>query len=228
MSRSPAAPPALAATRSRPGPISSAEAEARHQRILAAARALFVEHGLGGTSFDAIARAARVTKRTIYLLYQSKEGLFVAALIDCVDAIANAVRRTADAADFESTLTGIARSYELAQSDPETLAMYRLAIGESARMPIAARQAINFYGEHSALGVVTALLERAQARGLVRFTSLDRFVQLFLDLILAPQFTRWVIGSTPVSEDTVPDEVARILRATDDLYELPSPVVAPR
>jgi AcrR family transcriptional regulator len=206
--------------RSRPGPVSSAEAEARHQRILAAARALFVEHGLGGTTFDAIARAARVTKRTIYLLYPNKESLFVAVLIGCVDAIAEAVRRTPDEADFESTLIGIAHSYMRALSDPETLAMYRLAIGENERMPAEVRQAINFYGEHSALGVVTTLLERAQARGLVRFTSLDTFVHLFLDLILTPYFVRWLIGEVPLDSDK-PVAAARFLKATDDLVVLP-------
>jgi AcrR family transcriptional regulator len=218
LSRSAAVPPARpAALRSRPGPVSSAEAEARHQRILTAARALFVLHGLAGTTLDAIAREARVTKRTIYLLYQNKEGLFVAVLSSCVDAIASAVRQTPDEADFESTLIGMAHSYTRALGDPETLAMYRLAIGESARVPAEARQAINFYGEHSALGVVTTLLERAQARGLVRFTSLDTFVQLFLDQILAPHFARWLLGGVPQGDDK-PVAVSRFLKATDDLF----------
>lgn len=222
MSRSSTVPPAEpAVARSRPGPVSSVEAEARHRRIFEAARALFVAQGLGGTSFDAIAREARVTKRTIYLLYQNKEELFVAVLTDCVDAIANTVRQTADEADFESTLLGIANSYARAQSDPETLAMYRLAISESGRLPAEAREAINLYGEDSALGVVTTLLERAQARGLVRFTSLETFVHLFLDLILAPHFVRWLIGGVHPDGGDKFLAITRFLKATDDLFVVP-------
>lgn len=204
-------------TRRRPGPVSSAEAAARHRRIIDAARRLFVTSGLGGTSFDAIAREAQVTKRTIYLLYKSKEGLFVAALTDCVDAIANAVSSIPDQQDLTATLIGIATAYARALDTPETLAMYRLAIGESARIPHEARHAINLYGEHSALGVVTVLLQRIEDRGLVRFKSISRFAHLFLDLILAPQFTRWLIGEAPPDSTSA---VSRFLKAADDLFEV--------
>lgn len=203
----------------RPGPVSAAEAETRHQRITTAARTLFVAHGLGGTSLDAIAREAQVTKRTIYLLFHSKEGLFVAALTDCVDAIADTVRRTADAPDLASTLVSIAQAYAQALDNPQTLAMYRLAIGESQRIPLEARQAINLYGEHSALGVVTALLQKAQDRGTVQFESLESFSHLFLDLILTPHFTRWLIGDAPCDDKHA--AVRRFLKATDDLYRTP-------
>ncbi|MGP3792622.1 TetR/AcrR family transcriptional regulator [Pseudomonas sp. B392_1p] len=201
----------------RPGPVNAAEAESRHRRILGAARKLFVTHGLNGTSLDAIARESQITKRTIYLLFQSKEGLFVATLTDCVDAIADAVRRTPDAPDLASTLVGIARAYAQALDNPQTLAMYRIAIGESERIPPEARHALNIYGEHSAQGVVTALLEKAQERGVVKFRSLDIFSRLFLDLILAPHFTQWLLGAAPPPEK--PDAVSRFLKAADDLYE---------
>lgn len=210
-----AVPTKLSSTR--PGPVNAAEAESRHHRILTAARRLFVAHGLSGTSLDAIARESQITKRTIYLLYQSKEGLFVAALTDCVDAIADAVRRTPDAPNLASTLIGIAEGYAQALDNPETLAMYRIAIGESERIPLEARHAINIYGGHSAQGVVTALLEKAQERGMVKFHSLDIFSHLFLDLILAPHFTQWLVGASPSFEKS--DAVNRFLKATDDLYE---------
>jgi AcrR family transcriptional regulator len=211
-------PPTAPRTRRRPGPVSSAEAAARHRHIVDAARRLFVAHGLAGTSFDALAREAQVTKRTIYQLYQNKEGLFVAALSDCVDAIATAVRQTPDQRDLATTLAAIATAYGRALENPETLAMYRLAIGENARIPVEARHAINLYGADSALGVITTLLQRAEERGLVRFRSLSLFAHFYLDLILAPQFCRWLIGEAPPHSDAA---VVRFLKATDDLYLLP-------
>jgi TetR/AcrR family transcriptional repressor of mexJK operon len=48
--------------------------------ILAAAKALFPERGYEGTSMDAIAQAAGVSKLTVYSHFQDKDTLFVEAV----------------------------------------------------------------------------------------------------------------------------------------------------
>ena len=50
--------------------------------ILAAAKQLFPEQGFDGTSMDAIATAAGVSKLTVYSHFTDKEGLFVEAIRD--------------------------------------------------------------------------------------------------------------------------------------------------
>ena len=53
-------------------------AETRQERrdgILAAAKALFTRFGYRKTSMDEVARAARVTKPTVYAYFPSKEDL---------------------------------------------------------------------------------------------------------------------------------------------------------
>src|SRR5580704_2226779 len=50
-------------------------------RILDAARRLFLERGLAGTSVDEIARLARAGKPTIYARFPSKETLFTAVVL---------------------------------------------------------------------------------------------------------------------------------------------------
>lgn len=52
------------------------EIDARDQRVRQAAAKEFSEHGLQGASVEAIARAARVSKQTIYQRFGGKEGLF--------------------------------------------------------------------------------------------------------------------------------------------------------
>jgi len=215
---------AIRPARSRPGRVSAEEAAARHRRIIDAARRLFVRDGLGATSINAISRDARITKRTLYLLYGSKECLFVEVLKDCVDAIAAVAREApADSDDLPGLLADIAGRYARALDNPEALAMYRLAIGENARLPPEARSAINLYGAHSALGVVATRLRAAEAGGMVKFVDVDRFAHLFLDLILAPRFTRWLVGDGAPTEspDNDADAIRRFLRATDDLYRVP-------
>jgi AcrR family transcriptional regulator len=50
--------------------------EAKHQRILEAATAVFLEHGYKDASIDEIARRADVAKGTVYLACESKADLF--------------------------------------------------------------------------------------------------------------------------------------------------------
>src|SRR6516165_1996170 len=59
-------------------------------RILEAARRLFVERGLAGTSVDEIAARARAGKPTIYARFPDKEALFTAVVMRNVSAIVGA------------------------------------------------------------------------------------------------------------------------------------------
>lgn len=56
------------------------DSEATRSRILDAAVEEFAAHGLAGARIDRIAVSAKANKRSIYVYYESKEGLFTAAL----------------------------------------------------------------------------------------------------------------------------------------------------
>jgi AcrR family transcriptional regulator len=55
-------------------------AEATRRRIVDAARRLFARHRLAGTSIEAIARQARVSAPTVYLVFASKLAIAIAVL----------------------------------------------------------------------------------------------------------------------------------------------------
>ncbi len=57
-----------------------ARVQAKRDTIHLAATALFLQLGFEGTSMDAIAAEARVSKQTLYRYYQNKETLFMAVL----------------------------------------------------------------------------------------------------------------------------------------------------
>ena len=59
----------------------------RQQRILNAARKVFIERGKGGARVDAIARKARVNKALIYYYYSSKDQLYYHVLKHTFSAI---------------------------------------------------------------------------------------------------------------------------------------------
>ncbi|GAP76272.1 transcriptional regulator, TetR family [Pseudoalteromonas sp. SW0106-04] len=48
----------------------------KQQAVITAAIALFAQHGLAGTTMEAVAGKAKVSKRTLYKYYSSKEHLF--------------------------------------------------------------------------------------------------------------------------------------------------------
>lgn len=56
------------------------EAERRDARLLDVATNLFMERGFDGTSIDAVAEAAGVSKPTVYAHYHDKRDLFAAVL----------------------------------------------------------------------------------------------------------------------------------------------------
>src|SRR3982074_3563746 len=58
------------------------EAARRDERLIEVATNLFMERGFEGTSIDAVAEAAGVSKPTVYARYRDKGDLFAAVLRD--------------------------------------------------------------------------------------------------------------------------------------------------
>ncbi len=92
-----------------------------HKRaaIIAAARELFVRDGFERTSMDAVAAAAKVSKRTVYDYYGDKRRLLlgvleytgqalVAAVHTAIDKYLSNQAEIHDAADLERALAGVA------------------------------------------------------------------------------------------------------------------------
>lgn len=65
-----------------PRPFTSGETAAIRERLLAAGLASFSRRGLRGTTVEALARAAGISKGAYYGFFASKEALFIALLED--------------------------------------------------------------------------------------------------------------------------------------------------
>jgi AcrR family transcriptional regulator len=66
-------------------PIRKGQAQRTRERVVDAARRLWVAHGMGATTIDAIASEAKVSVQTIYGAFASKGGILT-ALLDQLDA----------------------------------------------------------------------------------------------------------------------------------------------
>jgi AcrR family transcriptional regulator len=123
-------------TTTRRGRPTHAEAKKLHQKLRKAAVATFVRYGYDGTTMEAIARAAGITRRTLYARYPDKRAVFV-------DVIPWALtRRTEDdsshdldGSDLRAALVAIGRAGLERAIDPDIMRLTRIAMNESARFP---------------------------------------------------------------------------------------------
>jgi len=104
--------------------------ERRRPLILDVAFELFLEHGYKGTSMDAIAHAANVTKPVIYACFSSKAELF-GALLDreeqrMLEHFSAALQTSTGLQDLQATLSAGFTSMLQAVSD--TPDIYRIAL----------------------------------------------------------------------------------------------------
>src|SRR6202795_651941 len=108
--------------------------------ILDVATMLFLGHGFGATSIEAVARRAGISKRTFYHRFSGKEVLFEAVVRRLIERWSPPF----DAALFDApSLAEMLRRAAVYMLDvaltPEALALHRLVIAEATRFPALAR-----------------------------------------------------------------------------------------
>ncbi len=140
------------------------------ERLLQGAFAVFREHGFAGASTLEIATRAQVSKRDLYALFDSKQAMLAACITERAGRMRHPLNLASQGPDsreaLEATLVQFGKSILHGLSDPDVLAVYRLAIAESTRAPDIARTLDKAGREanHLALG---AWLAKAQEHGLV-------------------------------------------------------------
>jgi AcrR family transcriptional regulator len=156
--------------------------EAKSQRILDAGLQVFAQEGYAGTSMDAIALAAGVSKPTLYMYFGSKEQLFEAIMVS---------RRDAMLEPFEGASQGLvpdlltfAWAYAEVVMKPEFLSLARLIIAESQRFPDIGR-AYQAAGPDRVLKGMIAYLEGQRRDGQLRFEDGELAAQDLWSLILS-------------------------------------------
>ncbi|MEJ0010270.1 MAG: TetR/AcrR family transcriptional regulator [Alphaproteobacteria bacterium] len=168
--------------------------------ILDIATRLFLEHGYGATSIEAVAQAARMSKRTFYARFDDKEALFAGVVERLVGRL-----RPKDPAPFfsggslEDILNRLARLILHAALMPDAVALHRLILAEAGRFPELARIADSQGGRHDAIEHIAALLDahavrpdRAASR-----IAAEQFLQL---VVTTPQRRAMGLGGTPMNE----------------------------
>lgn len=169
-----------------------ADAQRRQAYLMEVAGAMFMKLGFAGTSIDAVAEAAGMSKRTVYARYRDKGELFSAVLRDLIERWLVPITRfqSSDAA-LEPMLLEIARHLLTSALAPQAVSLHRIIIGEAERRPEFARLA-HSEGRQAGIRAIAAALERHRAR--LRVDDLEQAAEQFMSLVIDSSLRQAALG----------------------------------
>ncbi len=155
----------------------------KEQKLLEAARGLFLEHGYAGTSMDQVAHRASASKTTLYTRFPSKDALFQAVIKAEADAfgVTFAVDEFAGV-NIDAALREIGRRFVDLVTSPQAIRLEQVLMAEGGQFPEAVQ---SFYeaGPLATITAVTAFIAAAMARGDLAPAEPRDAAELFLALL---------------------------------------------
>ena len=146
-------------------PASMPDNNAKQHQIIHGAHTIFMARGFDATSMDEIAKAAGVSKGTLYTYFKDKNTLFNAIVEK--ESLLQAERIfdfELDNSNIEATLTRVSIAFAKALCTPDRQSPIRAVIAVADRMPAIGQM---FYKTGPALGIakISAYLEVQVAAG---------------------------------------------------------------
>lgn len=167
---------------------------AKRAAILEAAKCLFLRYGYAGSSMDAIAAHAGVSKLTVYSHFTDKETLFCAAVkARCEEQLPELLFELPESASVQTVLLNIARGFNQLINSPESVDLHRLMTSLGAQDPMLAKI---FYeaGPQPLLMEMERLLNTADRNGQLRIESAKVAADQFFSLLKGCANFRLLIG----------------------------------
>lgn len=104
--------------------------------IIEAARQEFLANSYAATCMNAVAQRAGISTKTLYRLIPTKADLFTSVVADRIGKFMLEIdERVLGALDLPAALERILTAYGTLTLEAETIAIYRLVMGESERFP---------------------------------------------------------------------------------------------
>lgn len=192
---------------------------AKRKAILDAAKKLFLIKGYDGSSMDAIASEAGVSKLTVYSHFSDKETLFAAAIkAQCTAQLPEKLFEQDQSAPLEEVLLAIAHSFYALINSRESLALHRVMMSmaaQNSKLPKLFYEA----GPQRLLSGMEDLLRRADQTGKLRISNPRNAADQFFCLIKGGCNFRLLMGleheppAEEVARQNVEEAVSVFLRA---------------
>jgi TetR/AcrR family transcriptional repressor of mexJK operon len=186
--------------------------------ILEAAMVLFPSRGYDGTSVEAIAQSANVSKLTVYSHFADKETLFEAAVTECcAQMLPHRLFETAPGLPVREALVGIGRAFVDLMMDERAIALHRVMVAQAGQD----RRLTEIFfsaGPRASLQEMESFLHAANAEGSLRVDAPARAAEHFFSLLKGVRHLRVLVGLSappPAAERDahVADVVSLFLRA---------------
>jgi AcrR family transcriptional regulator len=164
-----------------PRPTEEAEHNAKRRQIVEGARAVFMAQGFDAASMAEIAKAAGVSKGTLYVYFKDKDELFKAIVAkECVFQAENIFDFNVADPNVAGALTRMGIAFVQALCAPERQSSFRAVIAIADRMPNVGR---TFYESGPAVGIakLRAYLEAQVAAGRLEIADCEIAAAQFMD-----------------------------------------------
>lgn len=191
-----------------------ADASPKRSQILEGARQVFLAAGYEGASMSLIAREAGVSKGTLYVYFPGKEELFAAVVRQaCQISAGPAFDMLERESDLFKAMCLAGRGFLNFLLQPETVAMYRVVIAESAKFPELGRA---FYAAGPAVNIerVSQFLRSRVASGDLEIDDPELAAMQFIELcktgLLQKRQMQIIDTPTPERVDYVIEHAVRL------------------
>ncbi len=176
------------------------EAAALGDKILDAATVLFLSDGFGATSIEAVARKARISKRTFYHRFEDKAALYRAVVHRLLQRWLPQFEEIFDApAPLAIVLERSARRMLSVALTSEALALRRLLLSEAERFPELVDIVIA-QGARRGIERIAALLDDERRAGTIAFEDSIFAATQFQEMVLATPLRRAMGFGAPMTE----------------------------
>ena len=173
------------------------------QRILDVATELLFSHGYGATSIEAIARRARVSKRTFYQRFPDKAALMSAVVVRLIDGLRPPAHvPLIEGEGLEQILVHLGSLILHAALTPRVLQLQRLIVAESSRFPALASAVARAGGRQEAVALISELLMRHSRGAVITPADAAFAAHQFLQMIVSlPQLRAIGLGAPMAPEE---------------------------
>lgn len=202
-------------TAPKPGVESILRTGRKFDQVLEGARQVFMADGFEGASVDDIARAAGVSKATLYSYFPDKRLLFMeVASTECTRMADQAVDQIDQSQPPRAVLTQVAHHVVPFLLSPFAQQMFRICQAERARFPDLGRA---FYaaGPEQGKQRIKDYLDYAVARGELAVEDIDIAAEQFSELCKVKLWTRAVFG---IQTEFTKAEIDEVVTAAVDMF----------
>ncbi|WP_047308004.1 TetR/AcrR family transcriptional regulator [Rhodopseudomonas palustris] len=180
-------------------------ADPRRAAILQAAFEVFVEKGFDAATTAEIVRRARISKRTLYEFFASKQEILTALVRYGAAKMQPSLQlpEPQDKAQFLAVLEQFGRIFLGELLHAERTAMYRLAIAEAGRGGGSVARELEASGRGPVTQAATRFFEHAAARGIIRRDDIATLISVFFSVLIGIAPLQALLGEPPLSAEAI-------------------------